>query len=344
MRLERSTRTWRRLLTALGTLATITCVGTFGFYSLGGGRWKLGDCVYMTVMTITTVGFGEILEGFGAVPYARAFSTGLMIVGVSGVAYSATAVASALIEGDIKEALGVRRMERQLEKLKDHFIVCGAGTTGFHVVEELVGQGRMVCVVESSEERVRRVQEAFPSLPCVLGDATEDEILHKAGVGRAAGVFAALSQDKDNLFVVISARQLNRDARIVARAIDLKSVPKLQVGGANAIVSPNFLGGRRMASEMLRPHVVAFMDVVTDRDKEFDIEEVSIPEGSLFAGKSLAEAKVRQVADVLVLAVHKEGRYRYNPEPSVRLSAGDRVLVLGASDAVESLRAALARV
>lgn len=334
-------RVGRRVGPALLFLLVITIAGTIGLFLLGRRRWSLLDCFYMTVMTITTVGFGEVLPGFAEVPYARIFVTGLMILGFSSVAYSATTVASALIEGDLQEALGVRRMEKKIDKLRDHYVVCGVGSTGYYIVDELRGRGEEVCVIEQDPERIMRINEDFPEVPCLRGDATDDDVLKRAGLERASGVFAALSQDKDNLFVVMTAREINERARIVARAIDVKAVKRLRVGGANAIVSPNFLGGRRMASEMLRPQVVAFMDVLTDREVEFDIEEVVLAPSSPMIGKTLAEARVRQVADVLVLAVTERGNYRYNPPPDVHLEAGARLMVLGTSEACQKLRRAM---
>ncbi|MBK8937253.1 MAG: potassium channel protein [Polyangiaceae bacterium] len=334
-------RVGRRVGPALAFLAAITVIGTIGLWFLGQRRWKLVDCFYMTVMTITTVGFGEVLPGFAEVPYARVFVTGLMILGFSSVAYSATTVASAIIEGDLQEALGVRRMEKKIDKLRNHYVVCGVGSTGYYIVDELRGRGEEVCVVEQDPERIVRINEDFPEVACLRGDATDDDVLKRAGLERASGVFAALSQDKDNLFVVMTAREINDRARIVARAIDVKAIKRLKVGGANAIVSPNFLGGRRMASEMLRPQVVAFMDVLTDREVEFDIEEVILAPDSPMIGKTLAEARVRQVADVLVLAVTVNDTYKYNPPPDVGLMPGARLMVLGTSDAVQKLRRAM---
>lgn len=316
--------------------------GALGFWLIGGGHWVFGDCLYMAVMTLTTVGYGEILPGFAVTPYARGFGTALMIIGVTAVAYSATLVASVLLEGELFRVLGIRKMTKRIDNLADHYIVCGAGSTGFHVVEELVLRNEPVCVIEQDADRIERLHERFGDVPWVEGDATEDESLSQAGIVRAKGLFAALSHDKDNLFLVVSARQANPRARIVARSIELKSVQKLRTAGADAIVSPNHLGGRRMASEMVRPQVVAFMDVIMrDRDREFDIEEVLIPTGSSLAGKSLADARIRQTSEVLVLAVADERGYRYNPPSDATLPPGGRMMVLGSPEAVEKLRAAL---
>lgn len=328
-----------RLIKALVGLVGITLVGASGFYVIGGGRWPFTDCLYMTVMTLTTVGFGEVLPGFAETPHARMFSTGLMVVGVSVVAYSASLVAAVVFEGELSRALGTRRMNKTLNRLSEHYIVCGVGSMGIHIVEELVRTGQSLAVIEQDEERLSRLQETFPDVPFIKGDATDDDTLLRAGLERAKGLFAALSHDKDNLFVVISARQTNANARIVARAIEGKSVQKLRTAGANATVSPNYLGGRRMASEMVRPQVVAFMDVVSkDRDREFDIEEVSISPTSSYAGKTLAEARLRQTADALVLAVDSADGYRYNPPADSVLSGGGKIMVLANSEAVVKLR------
>jgi voltage-gated potassium channel len=333
-----------RIAKALLALLAVTVMGTLGYFVIGRGAWPIEDCVYMTVMTLTTVGFGEVLPGFAETPYARTFSSGLMIVGVSVVAYAASLLAAVVFEGELALALGLRRMTKVLSKLSDHYIVCGAGSMGIHIVEELASRGEPFVMIEQDPERLDKLAEAYPDVPWIKGDATEDELLTQAGIERARGLFAALSLDKDNLFVVISARQSNPRARIVARAIEGKSVRKLRTAGADATVSPNYLGGRRMASEMMRPQVVAFMDVVSkDRDREFDIEEVAIGSTSPFAGKTLAEAKIRQLADALVLAVADpdSDAYRYNPPSDAVLPPGGKIMVLASADSVERLRAAL---
>ena len=295
----------------------------------------------MTVMTVTTVGYGEVLPGFETTPYARMFAAVLMVVGVGQVLYAATLIAAIVFEGELKQALGIRRMTKTLDKIRQHYVVCGCGSMGFHIVEELVLRGESVVVVEADDARLGRLAEAFPQVPWVKGDATDDEVLTRAGADRANGVFAALSQDKDNLFVVISVRQFNPKARIIARAIEPKTVQKLRIAGADATVSPNFLGGRRMASEMLKPSVVAFMDVIADRDREFDIEEVQIGPESAFVGQTLAEAQLRKKADVLVLAICESGTYRYNPPDDAKLPSRGRLLVLANAAAVEKLRTLL---
>jgi len=329
---------------ALGSLLVVTAAGTLSFYAIGRGAWSIEDCLYMTVMTLTTVGFGEILPDFAHTPYARTCGLVLMVVGVSVVAYAASLVAAVVFEGELARALGLRRMTKALNKLSDHYIVCGAGSMGIHIIEELASGNQRFVVIEQDAERLERLAQNYPDVPWIKGDATEDEALIQAGVERARGLFAALSMDKDNLFVVISARQSNPQARIVARAIEAKSVQKLRAAGANATVSPNYLGGRRMASEMIRPQVVAFMDVVSsERDREFEVEEVVIGSGSTYAGRTFADAKLRDVSDALVLAVAdaEGGAYRYNPPADAILPVGGRIMVLAASDAVQKLRSAL---
>lgn len=237
-------------------------------------------------------------------------------------------------------------MRKVIDALSGHVIVCGAGSTGRHVIDELVATSTPFVAIDTDEERLLDAvkHHAAAVVPYIVGDATSDIVLRDAGLERAKGVVAALRDDKDNLFVVISARSVNATARIVARSGDLRVVALLKKAGANSVVSPNFIGGMRLASELLRPNVVEFLDeMLRDRDLNLRIEEVQIPEGSSFAGKTLRDSHIRDVSDALVLAIRDGPKkaFHYNPGPATVLAGGTTLVLLGRSASVAKLRDAV---
>ncbi|HWE26632.1 MAG TPA: potassium channel protein [Polyangia bacterium] len=345
-----------RILVASIALFAIFLVGTFGFYAMGRlylGRyaWDLGECAYMTVITITTVGFGE-LPHLARVPGGRAFTVGVLLAGLGVAAYFVSALTTYFIEGEFTKARTRRRMTRALDQIRDHIIVCGVGTTGVHVVEELVWTKWPLVAIDRDPQRLEKLQElSVTMLPTVVGDATEDEVLERAGIRHARGIVAALTDDKDNLFIVVSARQLNPQLRIIAKGVDMAASEKLKRAGADSVVNPAFIGGVRMVSEMIRPQVVEFLDLMLrDKDKNLRIEEVMVPKGSPLVGKPIFEAEIRKNTNLLVVAVREPpeataqpGRFIYNPGPETRIVADMALIVLGETESVHKLRRSIAR-
>jgi len=332
-----------RLAAGFVALLAVICLGSFGYYLLGDGRWDLPSCIYMTVITLTTVGFGEVLPGFDQVEHVRGFTVLLIVFGMGTFLYFASTLTAVIIEGDLRAAMRRTRMRKQIGKLEDHFIVCGLGSTGGHIVEELVATKRPVVGIDTNKERLEELYAAFDSkgFVYIVGDATDDRVLEEANVDRARGLVASMANDKDNLYVVVSARQTNPKARIVARGSDLHILEKLKKAGADTVVSPNYIGGLRMVSEMIRPQVVRFLDVML-RDKQavMRIDEVPLAEGSSLHGKKLSEAALRSRARVTVLAVRDKEKqdYIYNPGGEFELRSGQTLVVLGANEDVEKLR------
>jgi voltage-gated potassium channel len=334
-----------RLAAGFVALMAVICAGTLGYYHLGDGRWEVQECLYMTVITLTTVGFGETLAEFDTVEHARSFTIGLIVFGMGTFLYFASTLTAVIIEGDLRAALRKTRMRKQIAKLEDHFIVCGLGSTGSHIVEELIATKRKVLGIDTDTDRLEKLAEEFgkDGFVYIAGDATDDEVLEEARVDTARGVVAALHSDKDNLFLVVSVRQANPQARIVARGSDLPILDKLKKAGADTVVSPNYIGGMRMVSEMIRPQVVKFLDVML-RDKESvtRVDEVLLPAGSRLDGRTLADAEIRKEHRVSVLAVRAKGAkdYLYTPAGDFELKAGMTLVVLGTVDDVERLRRA----
>lgn len=337
----------RHLLHRMGLAATLllltTTAGTLGYSTLGGGAWTWQDCLYMTVVTLSTVGFGETLPGMAEVPYARLW-TGVLIVFGSGILlYFVSTLTAFIVEVDLGGALRRSRMRAQIDAMAAHTIVCGCGTTGFYVVRELLDCGRPFVVIDRDRARIRAVMhELGAEFPFVVGDATDDDSLREAGIERAGGVVAALTDDPQNLYITISAKSLNRFVRVVAKAVDVTAREKMRRAGADAVVLPHLIGGARMVSEMVRPQVVEFLDkMLHQRDHPLRIDQVELPPRSTFHNRALREANLRSRANALLLAIeHPDGRTEYNPPPERILEAGMRLIVIAPPEGIDTLRRA----
>jgi voltage-gated potassium channel len=278
----------------------------------------------------------------GEVPGARAVTVSIIVAGIGVLAYFQANLTALLVEGAIGTALRRNRMRKNIIAIRGHVVVCGAGATGKHVIEELISTQTPFVVIERSHEHAEHLSEELMDgkMLVVHGDATEDHVLLEAGVDRARGVVAALTHDKDNLFVTLSARSLNAAARIVAKVVEDETVPKMMKAGASAVVNPTMIGGRRMASELIRPEVTEFLDIMLrDKDKNLRLEEVSITESSSFVGVALKDTPIRRETKVLVVAVRAADRtFNYNPDPELVLERGTTLIVMGETDSIVKLR------
>jgi voltage-gated potassium channel len=338
MALPPTTPATQRVFRALGLLALVMLLGGVAYYVLGAGRWSLESSIYMSVITVSTVGFAE-LPGFDQVPGAHELTTGIIILGVGAIAYFQSTMTALLVEGTIGHAWRRQRMKRHIETLSNHIVVAGIGSTGRHVVEELRAMGTELVAIDRNREHLERVSaELGGDLSYIHGDATDDEILREAGVHRASGIVTTLNDDKANLFVTLSARSMNPTARIVARVIEPDTAAKMSRAGANVTVSPNMIGGRRMATELLRPEVAAFFDEATRDKQNTRLEEIPIGERSRFANRSLGDLPPRTESNVVVLALKDQDKFRYNPVPSSSLRPGSVLVVFGEAAEVEKLR------
>jgi voltage-gated potassium channel len=330
----------KRLLWIAVLFAVVFTAGTTAFMAVEG--WSFFDAFYMTTITLTTVGFGEVhpLSTGG-----RLVAIALILGGTGSLAYGLSMVTAFILEGELKDVLGKRRMEKALAQLRDHIIVCGAGETGKHVVQELV-KSRIPCVViEQNLSRLKHL-ERFGPAPVIEGDATDVEVLNRARIGVARGLVTTLPSDKDNLFVILTVRELNPSIRIVSRAIEDESFPKLRKAGADSVVSANQIGGLRMVSEMIRPRVVSFLDsMLRDSRRVMRVEEAEVVPGSPVVGKTLGELDLHNRVGLVVIAQRQksDGNFLYNPKPASRLDAGDVLIVCGEPEQVEALREVLAK-
>ena len=245
-------------------IVVVIASGILGFYVLermAGGEPSIIDCAYQTVITLSTIGSRE-MKPLTDLWYGKMFIIVLVLAGMGVLFVFATNVTAFLVEGEIRQIFRRKKMDKALHNLKNHIIVCGAGDTGGYVIEELLRSRHSLVVVDTDEERIDRLREAHPKtiLPFVVGPAADDEVLQRAGIERARGVVIALPDERDNLFITVTARQTSPSVKIIARAADPQAELRLKRAGADAVVSPNRIGGMRMASEMVRPQVVTFLD------------------------------------------------------------------------------------
>jgi voltage-gated potassium channel len=321
----------RRILLALGMVIGVILAGTIGYVGLGFGML---DAVYQTVTTITTVGFREIhpLDSAGKI-----FTIVLILAGVGTVLYAFGLVLEALVEGHLRRDFERRRMDRSIEKMTGHTIVCGWGRVGRAVGGYLAGQGSDVVVVDTDPQRIATIPHAS-----LVGDVTDDEVLRRAGVMRARALVAAINTDAENVYVTLSARALRPDLVIVARARTEDSESKLLRAGATRVVNPQRIGGQRIAAAALQPNVVEFLDVVMhDGGLEFRLEEVSISPGSRLAGRQLDEADLDDTTGALVLAIRdRDGVFVANPPVHTPLGAGYVLIAIGTQIQLSALRRA----
>ncbi len=324
----------------LTLLASVILVGGTALFLVGRGRWSFGDTVYMAINAVSTVGYRE-LDGMAEVPGSYVVTVAIILAGLGTLSYFQSTLTALLVQGVIGERFRVRRMQKRIDALENHVIVAGVGATGMHVVEELQATRTSFVVIDKHRQVLEKISRELVGgeMLFVIGDATDDSVLMQAGITRAMGVVAALTEDKDNLFVTLSARSLNANARIVSKVIGPDAAPKMIRAGANATVSPNMIGGRRMASELVRPTVVEFVDqMLRDHKDVLRLEEVVIPEGSWFIGKSLREVPIRAETKLLVVALRVDKKFIYNPEPSTELEVNTVLVVLGAEANVARLR------
>ncbi len=319
----------KKFLISFSLFSFTILMGTAGYYLIGKGQYSLMDCFYMTVITVATVGYREVVD-IAESAGGKLFTVFLIFSGMSVILYFLSNVTAFLIEGDIKEIFWRKKMQKLIGRLRGHHIVCGTGRLGWHVVEELHLTGRHVVAVDMDTAALNALREKYPAVGIVHGDATDNDVLQEAGIAHASGLVAATGNDRDNLVVTLTARQASASLRIITRCNDIKNTEKLKRAGADSVVSSNLIGGLRMASDLVRPAVVSFLDrMLRDRDKNLRVEEAGVPAGSPLVGKPAGEVK----RHVLLLAIQaKDGSYEYNPPDGRTIEEGATFIFMGAPE------------
>ncbi len=318
----------RRVIIAFSLLMGLLTIGTIGYYILEknnpNAEWDLFQAIWMTVTTLTTVGYGD--GGMGIT--GRAFTIFLLIGGFGLFFYSVTIATSFLVEGQLLIFFKQRKMIRTVEKISNHYIICGLGDTGVHVLDEMLETEANFVGIEIEEERLEHLTETREFLH-LHGDATDDDVLLRAGIVRAQGLVACLSRDQDNLFVVISAKKLNPNLRVVSKAVEHNSPGKLVTAGADEVVLPDHIGGIRLASGILQPHLIDFFTKIRGGQQSTRFSEAIIQPGSPLDGISLQEAHIQEQTGLVVIAIrNKDGTFSYNPHDDKRIAAGDAIFII----------------
>jgi voltage-gated potassium channel len=306
---------------ALALLAVIL-VGTAGFHYIEGWSWF--DGLYMVVTTLTTIGYAEVHQ---LSQVGRVFNLGLIVVGVSLVLLTVGLLTQYLLEFELASFFGRRKMEREIERLAGHYIICGAGRVGRSAARELKRRPAPFVIIDSNEPKAARFADEFLVM---IGDATKEQTLRQAHIERARGLVAATTTDAANLYIVLTARGLNPKLKIIARASEEDSEKHLRTAGADEVISPYSFAGHRIAQTFLQPHVVSFLDTATTHlGMDLEIGEVHIVQGSRFAGVTVESSRIRQDRGVIILAIKRVHGMRFNPSPEDRIEPGDCLIAMG---------------
>jgi voltage-gated potassium channel len=328
----------RRFTLGVFLLIGIYLLGAIGYKAFS-PHTSFVDCLYMSVITVASVGFGEVIDSSNR-PVLRAYTMVLILFGMAVNLYAVSVVTAFVVEGDLSHYFWKRRMSKKIESLNGHYVVCGGGETGSRIIDELLKTKRPFVVIDSSEKTVVELQK-HKDIAIVQGASDDEEVLEAAGIRRAAGVVVALGNDRDNLVTTLSIRTMNPKIRIVVKETELGMASRFRRAGADAIVNPATIGGLRLVSEMIRPGVVSFLDLMLrDAEHAYRVEEISIYPKSAWVNQPLKDIPLRNDYDLLVAAVRPvdSGKFVYNPKDSWVVEAGQTLIVLGRADDVRRAR------
>ncbi len=333
---------WRFFKIGAMVLLILAIVSTIIYHQLGvyyGVRWSVMDCLFMVVITLTTIGYGDWLDIRGKF-FAEVYTMLLALAGVGVPAFIVSNLTALIVEGVLGDTVRRKRMQEEISKLRGHVVVCGGGSIGEHCIDELLKLRRQIVVIDRNEERLKSLQQSLGQFPYLIGDADQDDILKKAGVARAEGMICCLTDDKDNVFVALSARLLNPNFRIVSKGIEDHVRRKMLMAGTNAVVNPTAIGGLRLVSELVRPITVSFLDSMLRDRATVRFEEFEVDGASSLAGSTLGAANLKQKGDVQVVAARPAGseNFVYNPREDFVLKTGCVIVVLGLLSEIEKLR------
>jgi len=318
-----------RLFIALIIFFGVILFGIAGFKTFGGPQISILDSLYMAVITLSTVGYKEVVD-LSQNPALKMFTIVYIVSCLGTIAYAVSSITAFIMEGELKNLFGRRKMQEEISKLQDHYIICGADETARTIAQELLLTKRKFILVEESKEKIDKLSH-LGKLLFIQDDPSEEEVLISAGIEKAQGILLCLPTDEQNLFMVITARSLNPKIRVVAEGANPKTHKKMSKVGADAVVSPSFIGGMRMVSEMVRPAVVSFLDMMLkDRKNVLRVEEVTVKPDSSLMGKKVSEARIKQRCGALLVGIRKKDspEYEFNPPADYLIKDKDILVVM----------------
>jgi len=323
----------QRLFLIIISVFLVIMLGSSGYYFMFSDETSFIDCVYMTVISLTTVGYGEVIDVSGNTT-AKIFTMILITFGMGIILYGISTLTAIIIEGELSGILREKKMRKMISRLDGHYIVCGGGETGRPILKELDSNGEDFVLIEENPDTIKKCHAIVEDLLFIEGDATDDEKLVDAGINKAAGIIISMPSDKNNLYVTMTARMMNPRMRIITRMTDPKLEPKLYKAGADGVVSPNTIGALRLASEMIRPTVVDFLDkMLRSSQGIMRISQLVIPEDSPLVGKELKETGLRERFKLLVMGAKEKGQeIEFDPSPTKKITPGLTLIFMGEID------------
>ena len=322
----------RQTLISIALSIVLIGMGCIGYMVIE--KWSFFDALYMTIITLATVGYSEV--HMVSLP-GRIFTVFLILLGVGFFLYVAGSIIQFLVEGRIRLVLGRRKLDSQINKLKDHFIICGYGRIGRVLARFLIEKYVDVVVIERKENRVAAMDE--DGILYLVGEATDEKLLNRAGIQRARGLVTAVATDADNVFLVLIAKQMNPDLFVVARASQNSTKKTLLAAGADKVISPYDLGARRMAHAILRPTVIKFLEMAfADEKVDIQIEEIRVGAASALQGVTMKDSGIRQNFDLMIIVIRKpDDTMLFNPKADTTIEAGDVMVVVGRAQSIKRL-------
>ncbi len=320
----------KRLFQTGVALLLVFGVGTFGYYSITDGAYNLFTCFYMTMLTVTTIGFDEIIpvKNYEA---GRPFTVFIAFFGIGVLTYFVSTIAAVIIEGKLRESYKKRKMDKSIVKYKDHYIICGVGSHSMHILEEFAITKRDNVCIEINPEVITEFLQKYPLQKYVEGDASHESVLIKAGVERAKGLFATTNDDNTNLVICLIARRLNPGIKIISLCNKHENLYKIKLAGADNVLSTNYMGGMRMVSEMLRPSVTHFIDALfNDEYKNLRLEQINLSDEQI--GKTIGELKLKEYKDTLLISVKSGDEIIFRLNDDYEIKKGDSMLVITTPD------------
>jgi len=328
----------RRIFLSLLIFIFVFSSGVVGFKLVGGKDCSLIDSLYMTVITISTVGYEEVVD-ISTNPAARIFTVIFIILCLGTITFAVSSITAFIVEGELKNILWRKKMEKAISKLKMHYIICGTDETAQTIIQEMILTQKKFVVIEPLKEKIEKLS-LLGDIFFIQGDPSEDDVLISSGIKKARGILLSFPTDEENLFLTLSARSLNPDIRIVAKGIDIKSHNKLVKAGADAVINPSYIGGMRMVSEMIRPAVVTFLDMMLrERKKILRFEEVPVGKTSSLIGKTVSESGIGKKTGAILVAIKNAdtGEYSFNPSEKTLIQEKDILILIASPEMVREV-------